>query len=127
MTPAEKIAAMPRPAAPADLSRVSTWTADQKAWASLRIAEKAIAAASETYAQARDSRDLEARVELSKIAGRYLAAATYWQEVANGTNPKAPAFLNAVLVSSYEQTNGRVRPHKVRNPGPKDWGVFSGR
>lgn len=127
MTPAEKIAAMPRPATPADLSRVSTWTEDQKAWASLRIAEKAIAAASETYAQAREARDLEARVELSKIAGRYLAAAIYWQEVANGTNPKVPTFLNAVLVSSYEQTNGRVRRHKVRNAGPKDWGVFSGR
>lgn len=117
-----------RPATPSDLSRVSTWTAEQMAWAAPRIAGLAAKAVSETSAEAREYRaagNLEAYAGLSKIAARYLAEAAFWSAVAAGDRPKVPAFLNASLVSSYEQTNGRVRRHKVRNPGPKDWGVFA--
>lgn len=117
-----------RPATPSDLSRVSTWTAEQMTWAAPRIADLAAKAVSETCDQAREARaagNLEAYAGLSKIASRYLDTAAFWSAVAAGDRPKVPTFLNASLVSSYEQTNGRVRRHKVRNPGPKDWGVFS--
>lgn len=117
-----------RPTTPADLSRVSTWTAEQMTWAAPRIAGLAAKAVSETSAQAREYRaagNLEAYADLSKIVTRYMAQAVFWSAVAAGDRPKVPAILNASLVASYEQTNGRIRPHKVRNPGPKDWGVFS--
>lgn len=97
-------------------------------WAAPRIADLAAKAVSETCAQAREAYaagNLEAYADLSKIASRYLAAAAFWSQVAAGDRPRVPTFLNASLVPSYEQTNGRVRPHKIRNPGPKDWGVFS--
>lgn len=117
-----------RPAIPSDLSRVSTWTPEQMAWAAPRISAAAAKAVSETCDQAREARaagNLEAYAGLSKIVTRYMAQAVFWSAVAAGDRPKVPTFLNASKVSSYEQTNGRVRPHKVRYPGPKDWGVFS--
>lgn len=117
-----------RPATPADLSRVSTWTSEQMAWAAPRISALAAAAASETTAEARECRaagNLEAYADLSKIAARYLATAAFWSQVQAGDRPNVPAFLNASFVSAYEQTNGRVRRPKTRNPGPKDWGVFN--
>lgn len=116
-----------RPATPADLSRVSTWTPEQMAWAAPRISALAAAAASKTSAEAREFRaagNLDCFVTFSKIADRYLATAAFWSQVQAGDRPKVPAFLNASFVRSYEQTNGRRRPCKTRNPGPKDWGVF---
>lgn len=117
-----------RPVTPSDLSRVSTWTSEQMAWAAPRISALAAKAVSETSAQAREYRaagDLEAYAGLSKIVSGYMAQAVFWSAVAAGDRPKVPAILNAVRVEAYEQTNGRVRPAKIRNPGRKDWGVFA--
>jgi len=114
-----------RPAAPANLADVSTWTAEQMAWAAPRIVTKAVAAASDTYAQARETASAEAKVELTKIAERYMAQVLFWQGVMNGDAPKIPTFLKAQRVRAYQQTNERHRPCKTRYAGPKDWGVWS--
>lgn len=116
---------MTKPNRPADLSNVSTWTPDQMAYAAPIIAEKAIAAASETYAQARATDHLEAKVELTKIANTYMNTGLFWQQVQLGNSPKVPVFLKSQRVQSYEQTNKRYRPAKTRYAGPKDWGIWS--
>lgn len=114
-----------RPTAPANLADVSTWTAEQMAWAAPRIADKAAAAAADTHAQARDAASLEAKVELSKIADRYMAQVLFWRGVMLGESPKVPTFLKAQRVRAYQQINERHRQPKTRYAGPKDWGVWS--
>ena len=118
---------MTRPTTPTNLADVSTWTREQMAWAAPQIVNLAVAATSETYAQARALPACEAKVELVKIADRYMAQVLFWQSVMLGESPKVPTFLKAQRVRAYQQTNERHRPAKTRFAGPKDWGVFSNR
>lgn len=122
---------MIKPTRPANLADVSTWTQEQMAYAAPIIINKAVNAASETYAQAReaaavgDSMGMAYAADLAKIANRYTKAVLFWQAVQLGENPKVPAFLKSQRVRSYEQMNKRVRPAKTRYAGNKDWGIWS--
>lgn len=120
-----------KPEAPKNLNDVSTWTKEQMDYAAPLIISKAVAAASETYAQARDAaaagdhNGMSYAADLAKIANRYTKTVLFWQSVQLGENPRVPAFLKSQRVRSYEQMNRRFKAAKTRYAGPKDWGVFS--
>ncbi len=120
-----------KPIAPTNLADVSTWTEAQLAYAAPIIVTKAVAAASECYADARNADaygSLDAKriaVGFASIGHRHMKAVLFWQQVQLGNKPKIPVFLKSQRVSSYEQMNKRVRIAKTRYAGPKDWGIWS--
>ena len=112
---------------PNDLTDITTWTDAQKAWAAPKIIFRASTAIDDLNASifsANMARDLESAVGFAKIRNRYQDALTYWKAYASGSPIALPRSMKKIRVSSYEQTNKRVRPAKTINGKDKSWGVW---